>query len=453
MSHEDKQVELTTRAISIVSGSEICEQRFRLVQLAGPEVGKTFALRDERTVVGKSVDCDIPVADLTVSRKHFAVVNENGRYLVKDLGSTNGTYLDGAGIKEAYLRAGGLIKAGEVVFRFQPEYDQVRVTPSDQHRLGDLVGSSLRMREIFATLEKVARSDATVLIFGETGSGKGAAVSALHQASQRKNGPLTVMDCASVARNLMESELFGHLKGAFTGASSRRLGALEASKGGTLFIDELDDLPLDLQPKLLRAIEERVFMPLGSNKPVKFDARVVAASKKDLWKEVSYGNFREDLYYRLSVVSMRLPPLRERPEDIPLLFDHFSKGTDLCFDRLSRDVQTRWLQHTWPGNVREIRNAVERLHAFGADGLGLNPETGRSPGSRDVLLRPDLESPFKQAKEKLILEFERKYLERLMQGAKDGIAGAARRAGIDRKHLYSLLERHGFLKKDDQKES
>jgi hypothetical protein len=303
----EKPSQMATRTMVADVGADLQEQRCTLVQVEGPQPGRIHPIGASRTVVGKSPDCDIPVADVTVSRQHFEIHNEGGRYLVKDLGSTNGTLLDGASVKEAYLRPGALLKAGEVVFRFQTEYDPVQIAPSDREAFGGLLGRSLRMREIFALLEKVSPTDSTVLLLGETGTGKGAAASAIHENSNRSKGPIVVVDCGAVAKNLIESELFGHVKGAFTGATGLRKGALEVSKGGTLFIDELDDLPRELQPKLLRAIEDRVFVRLGANQPVKFDARLVAASKKDLWKEVAAGRFREDLYFRLSVVTIRLP--------------------------------------------------------------------------------------------------------------------------------------------------
>jgi DNA-binding NtrC family response regulator len=443
---DEKPSQMATRTMVAEVGADLQEQRCTLVEVEGPQPGRVHPVGASRTVVGKSPDCDIPIADVTVSRQHFEVQNEGGRYLVKDLGSTNGTLLDGAAVKEAYLRPGALLKAGEVVFRFQTEYDPVQIAPSDRESFGGLLGRSVRMREIFALLEKVAPTDSTVLLLGGTGTGKGAAASAIHENSQRSKGPLTVVDCGAVAKNLIESELFGHVKGSFTGATGLRKGALEVSKGGTLFIDELDDLPLELQPKLLRAIEDRVFVRLGANQPIKFDARLVAASKKDLWKEVAAGRFREDLYFRLSVVTIRLPSLRERPEDIPLLFDNFSGPEGPRYDSLAPETQNRWLNHSWPGNVRELRNAVERSRTLEGDGLeGFSPSRfgDRVPGA----LTPEYHLPFKEAKERLQDAFEREYLKRLLLRSEGGMAGAARLAEIDRKYLYKLLEKHGLEKK------
>ncbi len=428
-----------------VDRSSLRLQRCNLVQVEGPEPGKIMPVDQERLVVGKSPEADWIVPDLTVSRQHFAIRSEGGRFLVQDLGSTNGTELDGARVREAFLRPGALIKAGEVIFRFVTEYDAVHIQPSDKERFGPMRGRSLRMREIFAMLERVASSDATVMLLGRTGTGKGAAAAALHQASPRSAKPMVTVDCGAVARNLIESELFGHVKGAFTGATGLRKGALESCQGGTLFLDELDDLPLDLQPKLLRAIEERVFVRLGSTKALPFDARVVGASKKDLVVEVAAGRFREDLYYRLSVVSIRLPDLRERPEDIGLLYDHFTGESGPAFDELEESNRQRWLSHAWPGNVRELRNAVERSRALQGDGFfGGFADAGTTGAAMQGGLRPDYDLPFKEAKEQLLDVFERKYLERLLLRSEGGVSGAAREAGIDRKYLYSLLDKHGL---------
>ena len=446
MASDEKKTGMATRAIEVDPAPGLRLQRCSLVQVQGPEPGLVHTIATPRVVVGKSPDADLTVADLTVSRQHFEIRSETGRYLVVDLGSTNGTELDGARIREAYLRSGATIKAGEVVFRFQTEYDAVHLQPSEHEHFGPMRGRSLVMREIFSMLERVAESDVTVLLLGPTGTGKGVAATALHENSPRASGPLSVVDCGAVARSLIESELFGHVKGAFTGATGQRKGALEQSQGGTLFLDELDDLPLDLQPKLLRALEERVFVRLGSSQPVPFDARVIGASKKDLQAEVAAGNFREDLYYRLSVVCVRLPALRERPEDIPLLFEHFAGDSGVSFSELDEATRARWLNHSWPGNVRELRNAVERSKALQSDGLAGG--FAAAPTGEGVVggIAPDYALPFKHAKEQLLDAFEHEYLKRLLQRSSGGVAGAAREAGIDRKHLYSLLDKHGFAR-------
>jgi DNA-binding NtrC family response regulator len=310
------------------------------------------------------------------------------------------------------------------------------------------------MRQIFALLKRIAPTDSTLLLVGETGSGKGVVAKAVHQLSPRKAGPLVVFDCAAVSDSLIESELFGHEKGAFTGAVAQRVGCLERANGGTLFLDEIDDLGMDLQPKLLRAIEDREFRRLGaSGTPVAFDARIVAASKKDLWAETQAGRFREDLYFRLSVFTVTLPPLRDRKEDIPLLVDAFAG--EALWEKLPPGVSDQFTAHTWPGNVRELRNALER-----AKHMVEMPELTSSSLLREFaqpaaagggdLLPASYARPFKECKEDLVRAFEREYLTRLLARAKGNVAKAAREAELDRKHLYSLLHKYGLVQSDSE---
>ncbi|MHB1846961.1 MAG: sigma 54-interacting transcriptional regulator, partial [Deltaproteobacteria bacterium] len=328
----------------------------------GGPVGTSFDLGDGETRIGKALENQIVIDHPTVSRTHFAVLREGDRWLLRDLGSTNGTFLDGAQVREAYLRAGSLIEAGDVALRFVPEQVPLEIAPSESRRFGRLVGESRRMRELFALLDRVARAQAPVLIQGESGTGKGAVAASIHEHSPRSSGPFVVFDCASVSKSLIESELFGHERGSFTGAVSQHVGFLEQAFGGTLFIDQIEDLELELQPKLLRALEERLFRRVGGTGAQTFDARVVAASRKDLRLEVAAGRFREDLYFRLSVFVLGLPPLRERREDIACLVDSF--GGPGAWERLPPSVHEQFEGHGWPGNLRELRNAVERAQSL-----------------------------------------------------------------------------------------
>jgi hypothetical protein len=372
---------------------------------------------------------------------------------VQDLGSTNGTFIDGAHIKVGFLRAGALLEVGDVQLRFQPLLKSLEVSPTADDRLGDLVGKSLPMRQIFALIQRIAPTDSTLLLIGETGCGKGAAARTIHKLSPRATGPFVIFDCASVSENLIESELFGHEKGAFTGAIAQRVGCLERADGGTLFLDEIDDLPLDLQPKLLRALEDREFRRLGqSGSAHKFDTRVIAASKKDLWGETQAGRFREDLYFRLSVFTLTLPTLRDRKEDIPLLVDAMSGGH--LWGRLAEKQRDQFNAHTWPGNVRELRNAVERLKHV-ADIPELASESFlreySGPEKQDGETLPvNYGGPFKDVKDDLVRAFEREYLTRLLAKTRGNIAKAARDAGLDRKHLYSLLHKYGLVQTNDE---
>jgi DNA-binding NtrC family response regulator len=432
-------------------GDRLAAQQFHLVLLDTERAGTVFPLAGEELRIGKAPDNDVVIDHPTVSRNHLIIRRQGDRFLVQDLDSTNGTFLDGAQVREAYLRPGVLLEVGDVRLRFSPQVAPVQIDPSAEDRLGDLVGRSVPMRQIFALLQRISTTGSTILLVGETGVGKGAAAKAIHKLSPRAPGPLVVFDCASVSDSLIESELFGHEKGAFTGAVSQRIGCLERANGGTLFLDEIDDLALDLQPKLLRAIEDREFHRLGGSTAVSFDARIVVASKKDLWAETQAGRFREDLYFRLSVFTVNLPPLRDRKEDIPLLVDAFA-GEGL-WSRLPEKVREQFMGHTWPGNVRELRNAMERarhmadIPELAGDGL-LREFTREAPAVEGDSLPVEFTGPFKSCKEELVRAFEREYLTRLLGRTKGNIARAAREAELDRKHLYSLLHKYGLVQSE-----
>jgi DNA-binding NtrC family response regulator len=451
----------------VTDRSEIRLQRCKLVQMTGAAKGFEFELLSQQTRIGSATDCDLVVNDATVSQHHFGIDRDEQSYLVRDLESTNGTFLDNARVKEAYIRPGSIIRAGEVYFRFEPVYERIELVPSETTEFAGLMGTSFRMREIFAVLEKVAPTEATILLQGETGTGKGAVARAIHQGSNRGAGPFVIFDCGAIAPTLVESELFGHERGAFTGAVQQRRGALEQASAGTLFIDELSSLAIDLQPKLLRALEDREFTRVGSNKQIKMDCRIIAATQRDLWSEVSVGRFREDLYFRLAVVTIPLPPLRDRREDIPLLADRFltdlANPTAKSFDALDTATKQRLLAHEWPGNIRELRNTLERLGLMEnaepfmarkepprpadepATPAGTTPtEEAPAEATSTGTLAANYGLPFKEAKEAVVTSFEREYLRRLLSRVDNNIARAAREADIDRKYLYTLLAKHGL---------
>lgn len=436
----------STRLLSNAQLPGLAVQSYRLEMMRGPEIGNSWDLTD-RLSIGKGPDNDIVIVDATVSRNHLVIEHTPQGYKVRDLGSTNGTYLDNARIVEAYLKPAMELRVGEVVLKLRAVHEDVTIDPVPEHTFGPMVGKSAPIRRIFALMQRVAPTDATILITGETGTGKGAAARAIHDASKRADNPLVTVDCGAISRNLIESELFGHEKGSFTGATHQRRGALEMCAGGTLFIDELDDLPLDVQPKLLRALDEREICRVGSHKPIALDLRVVAATKRDLREAVAQGHFREDLYYRLSVVTFTLPPLRERMEDIPLLAEGFLESATGSWADLPRSLRERLLSHTYPGNVRELRNLLERatyLEGFEALDPRVFPTEMRGAGSpsTEFRLTADYMHPFKEAKESLIERFEREYLTRLMSRNDGKVTRAAREAKIDRKYLYMLLAKH-----------
>jgi transcriptional regulator with GAF, ATPase, and Fis domain len=424
-------------------------RRCKLVVIKGAQRGTEFVIAGDVFRVGKAPDAnDLVLGDETVSRVHFEIMRDAKGYLVRDLKSTNGTFLDGAEVKEAYLRAGSVIAAGSCELKFTPFEERIEILPSEKEALGEMVGKSPAMREIFGLIEKIAPTDATVLIEGETGTGKDLIARTLHQLSPRHAAPFIVVDCGAVAGTLIESELFGHEKGAFTGAVSARQGAFELASGGTVFLDELGELSLDLQPKLLRVLEQRELRRVGGQKTIKVDLRVIAATRKDLRSEVEKGKFREDLYFRLNVVPITAPPLRERREDIPLLIDAMLHRLAPNGIELSEATRVALMAHDWPGNVRELRNVIERALALGADPGSLVAPLGSEAAGRGAQLRDGFEFEpgvsFRDTKEKWNELFERRYLTWLIKRAEGNISKAARDADMDRKYLHKLLRKYGI---------
>src|SRR5262245_53510129 len=280
----------------------------------------------EEVRLGSMEDNDVVLNDDTVSRYHCKIIQDDTGYILVDNHSTNGTFINKVRVREAFLKPGCTVAVGQSQLRFNAREEEVPIVPSRSDRCGGIVGANARMREIYAIIEKIAPTATTVVIEGETGTGKEVVAQTIHSLSPRAKGELVVFDCGAVPPNLIESELFGHEKGSFTGAVMTRQGLFELADGGTLFLDELGELPLDLQPKLLRALEQREVRRVGSSKPLKVDVRIIAATNRNLEEEVRAGRLRQDLFYRLSVVRLHLPSLRERVDDIPLLINHFLKS-------------------------------------------------------------------------------------------------------------------------------
>ncbi|MBW2733434.1 MAG: sigma 54-interacting transcriptional regulator [Deltaproteobacteria bacterium] len=327
--------------------------------------GKSFEVTVDlpHVRIGSAPNNDVSIFDSSVSRFHCELRYTDEGFLLRDLGSTNGTVVGGLRVKEALLQEEVVIQLGRSSVRFEPQTEEKRVDASNDVKFGQLVGRSQSMREIFGILEKVAATDLTATIQGETGTGKDLVACALHDASPRRDGPYVVFDAGAVASNLIESELFGHEKGAFTGATDQRQGAFERADGGTLFLDEIGELALELQPKLLRALEQREVQRVGGSKRIPIDVRVVCATNRSLVDEVKAGRFRDDLYFRISVVVLALPPLRERREDIELLISALLKALDPKMKAAPEAVSV--LQnYDWPGNVRELRNVIETAVAM-----------------------------------------------------------------------------------------
>jgi DNA-binding NtrC family response regulator len=454
---DDEDESLRTRA---ARGASLSGATLVATVLSGLAKGTTRPV-GLRMTIGKAPTNDLVLADDTVSRNHCELHRTSEGIHVKDLGSTNGTRIDGTRVQDALLGPGSVLRVGEVEIALRPAPQKVEVLPSNKEEFGGALGRALSMRTIFGVLERIAPTDATVLLEGETGTGKDVLARAVADGSPRASKPFVVVDCGAVSYSLIESELFGHERGAFTGAVAARQGAFELAEGGTLFLDEIGELPLDVQPKLLRVLETREFRRVGGNKTQQANVRVIAATKRNLLREVHAGKFREDLYFRLAVVPVTVPPLRARREDIPLLAQHILDITAKS-DANAPEVHTlgpeaveALMAHDWPGNVRELRNVLERAvylaRATGSSELGLTLlPTGQSVV--EGAFQFEAGRSYRDTRAKYDLEFEKRYVKWLLGRHAGNVSAAARDAKMDRKHLHDMAKKHG-LRGTDPEES
>jgi len=447
----DRRTVLST-GLAMASTRGRTAPRSYLVQVLGHTAAShtQIAIGARPVTVGAHASCDLVLDDPKVSRRHaeLAIVPEGIR--IKDLGSTNGTWYQGTKVGEVVVPAGSTVKFGETQVRIVAG-DVRSLAPSDRDHFGALSGKSLAMRELFAVLEMASPSDATVLIEGESGTGKELAARAIHDASARAKGPFVVVDCGAIQESLVDSHLFGHVRGAFTGADRDRKGAFVEASGGTLFLDELGELPLASQAKLLRVLEAQTVQPLGSDRPVQVDTRVVAATHRDLSRMVNAKEFRFDLFYRLAVVHVALPALRDRLEDLPHLLRTFyeRRGTDP--GPIEGENLERLRRHAWPGNVRELRNVLERAWALSGPKatfrdlkLWLDPGASQAQPQAEVI---DTSLPFKEAKERWNDTFERRYVAMVFADSGNNVTRAAEHAGLSRRHFRELLYKHGIVER------
>jgi transcriptional regulator with PAS, ATPase and Fis domain len=430
-------------------------KKAKLLILSGTERGREVSIDKDVFTIGAGAQNDFIVTDEAASRRHCEIHQREGGFLLRDLGSTNGTLLQGVRVCEVYLTQGVEFQVGTTRMVFCPLQETLSYPLSSRESFGRLNGKSTTMRRVFHLAETYAKTDAAVLIQGETGTGKELLAEALHAHSPRSKQPFVVIDCGSLATGVIESELFGHAKGSFTGAGNERVGAFESAHGGTVFLDEIGELDISLQPKLLRVLEKKEVRRLGANTVRPVDVRIIAATNRNLEREVREGRFREDLYYRLSIVKIELPPLRQRKEDIPLLVRCLLKdltGSDdvSAWSEFEKSMEL-FRQHDWPGNARELRNVVE-MGIRGATGstidLGAFLTMGRLGASESEsgnAEMPDL--PFKESKNQLIDHFERKYIQKLLERNDNNISKAAREAQIERAYLQRLVRKHDISTK------
>ena len=435
--------EISTRAAGGVLGSPA---GILALVLSGTHKG-TSKVVGGRLTIGKAADNDLVLSDDTVSRHHCEIVRAPDGLHVRDLESTNGTKIDGTRIREAMVTPGSVLKVGEVEVQFRPSAQRMEVLPSDKTSFGAAIGQSLAMRTIFGVLERIAPTDATVLLEGETGTGKDVLARAIWTESTRASKPFMVVDCGAVTYSLIESELFGHERGAFTGAVATRQGAFELADGGTVFLDEIGELPLDVQPKLLRVLETREFRRVGGNRTLATNVRVIAATKRDLQREVGTGKFREDLYFRLAVVPVTVPPLRARRDDIPTLVHHMLRSSAPNGLSVPPETMAALASHEWPGNVRELRNVLERsvymAQATGTTELGVvTLPTPHATNESAFHFEPD--KSYRETRARYDGEFERRYVKWLLSRHSGNISAAAREAKMDRKHLHDMAKKHGL---------
>jgi transcriptional regulator with PAS, ATPase and Fis domain len=407
----------------------------------GPDRGLTLRVAGTVVRVGTARDNHLVLSDNTVSRHHCELrVGEHGTR-IRDQGSTNGVVIGEVKVLDGVVALPARLRLGETVLSIEALDETVAREQATNDSFGDLLGSSAAMRELFADLARIAPTDVTLLVEGETGTGKELVAESVHRMSPRADGPFVVFDCSAVAPTLVESELFGHERGAFTGAVQARAGLFELAQGGTVFLDELGELEKSLQPKLLRVLEKREVRRIGSTRSVPVDVRLVSATNRDLGREVAQGNFREDLYFRVSTAHVVVPPLRDRLEDLPMLVEHLFREVEPR--RSAADVPAHvwdmFRAHRWPGNVRELKNAVQRLLVTPERPLrALRAEPGAEPP-----VRSGAPSPLRVARREAADAFERDYLRALLDHTQGNVTRAAALAEVSRQMIQKLARRHG----------
>lgn len=423
-------------------------RRYVLTVVAGPDSGLEKTFETGTILIGTHENNDVVLTDPTISRYHLEIQARADGLRVTDQDSTNGTFLGKTRLGSVIVRGRTHLKVGgNTEIEIVPADQKIKLAAYKQNRFGRAFGESKSITDVFALLNQVSATDATILLEGETGTGKELLAEAIHLASPRHKKGYVIVDCGSIPRDLMASELFGHTKGSFTGATMNKRGLADEADGGTLFLDEIGELPLELQPHLLRLLERKEIRPIGETKSHRVDVRLVAATNRDLAKMVKEGSFREDLYYRLAVVKVKVPALRDRMDDIPGLVRYFLDEMGQTDFDVPESVIEQLQHHDWPGNIRELRNVVERGMSLATTTirpehlgpLGSSRESSPAKSEHDAHV---MELPFKEAKGILVESFEREYLEQLLKRHDGNISRAAVEAGIDRNYIHRLVKKY-----------
>jgi transcriptional regulator with GAF, ATPase, and Fis domain len=431
-----QQVTTISRSVRVVE-----YQKTRLSVISGPDAGLSLEIAGGAVRIGTAEENDLILTDDTVSRRHCEVMPTPNGIRIRDDGSTNLVVVGGVLVVDATFTGPIQIELGNTVITITPLTETVYKEQLDTDRFGDLLGKSAPMQELFADLERIAPTELSLLIEGETGTGKELVAESVHRASARADGPFITFDCSSVAATLAESELFGHERGAFTGAVNARPGIFEQAQGGTIFLDELGELPKDLQPKLLRVLEKREVRRIGGTRTIPIDVRLIAATNRNLRAEVQRGSFREDLYFRIAGARVYIPPLRERMSDLPRLIGSFLAACHppRTLNEVPQHLWEMLRSYRWPGNVRELRNAVQRMLV--TPDRVLEPEADSAEAAPAP---PEELSPLRVARREAADAFERRYVQGLLIRADGNITRAAALAEVSRQVIHALISKHGL---------
>jgi transcriptional regulator with PAS, ATPase and Fis domain len=438
--HDSDPDETATQAVETSPAATMRVHAATLEVLSGADAGRKARIEDPTFVVGSGDTADMRLGDGAVSREHLRLSLSPAGVHLRDTGSKNGTWIGGMRVADVTLTGDTTIEIGKTQIALHIESGPLDLPLSANAAFGEAIGVSAVMRHLFAVLERAARSEVTVLLEGESGVGKEVLARALHDASPRADGAFVAVDCGAIPAGLIESELFGHERGAFTGATNARRGVFEEAHGGTLFLDEIGELPLELQPKLLRVLETREVRAVGGRGTRAVDVRVIAATNRRLAEAANKNEFRRDLFYRLAVARVTIPPLRDRPEDIaPLARAFLRTATGDAAAELPPDLAAMLSSYAWPGNVRELRNVIERYAL-----LGLRDRGGLFDGSQPVGGGADLDLshlPFHEARRQTLDRFERAYLPKVLERAGGVVSRAAEMAEVARPSFYRMMER------------